>query len=110
YAARKLKEALTARGHEVTPERHKYDYLISLATHPARYGAETFAIIPEAKVITIYGGDARGLIYGALDLAEAVRNGTPLDQVKAAEAKPHLEFRGIKYNLPWETYRPSSAL
>src|SRR5690606_8815920 len=75
YAARKLKEALTARGHEVTPERHKYDYLISLATHPARYGAEAFAIIPESKVITIYGGDARGLIYGALELAEAVRNG-----------------------------------
>src|SRR5690606_36795680 len=62
YAARKLKEALTARGHEVTSERNKYDYLISLATHPARYGAEACAIIPEAKVITLYGGAARGLI------------------------------------------------
>lgn len=110
YAARKLGEALTERGYEVNPEHVGYDVLVSLAVNRDRLGPEAFAIVPEGKVITVHGGDLRGLIYGALALAETVRNGTPLEHVPAAEERPHLEFRGIKYNLPWDTYRPSSAL
>lgn len=110
YAARKLGEALAQAGHEVIAERAGYDVLVSLAVNSGRLGAEAFAIIPEGKFITIYGGDARGMIYGALSLAEALRNGARLQETQATEQRPHLEFRGIKYNLPWETYRPSSAL
>ncbi len=50
------------------------------------------------------------MIYGALALAEMLRNGTPLEEIKATQQQPSLEFRGIKFNLPWDTYRPSSAL
>jgi hypothetical protein len=110
YAARKLGEALTQSGYRIRREHTGYDYLVSLSVHPERLGAEAFAIIPEAKVITIYGGDRRGLIYGALALAEELRNGVRLEHVKPMEQAPHLEFRGIKFNLPWDTYRPSSAL
>ncbi len=110
YAARKVREALTSQGYEVTRDRTGYDHLISLALHPQRLQAEAFEIIPEHKVITVYGGDHRGLIYGALALAEALRNGTAIQEIKPAKDQPHLEFRGIKFNLPWETYRPSSAL
>ncbi len=110
YAARKLTSALQEVGHEVTAKRAGYDHLISLAVHRERLAAEAFAIIPEDKVVTIYGGDDRGMIYGALTLAEMLRNGTPLAKVEALQERPQLEFRGIKYNLPWETYRPSSAL
>jgi hypothetical protein len=110
YAARKLGEALAARNYEVIGSRTGYDHLVSLAVHPARLGAEAFSITPEGKVVTVYGGDDRGLIYGALALAEHLRNGASLADIEAEEASPKLEFRGIKYNLPWETYRPSSAL
>lgn len=110
YAARKLGEALSKQNHRVMPERSGYDRLISLAVNQHRLGAEAFAIVPEGKVITVYGGDLRGMIYGALALVEMLRNGTPLHEVTAVEQKPRLEFRGIKFNLPWETYRPSSAL
>jgi hypothetical protein len=110
YAACKLTDALIAKEYRVTDFRTDYDFLISLAVHPGRLGAEAFSIIPEGKVITIYGGDKRGLIYGALALAEHLRNGVSLEDVKREDGKPNLEFRGIKFNLPWETYRPSSAL
>jgi hypothetical protein len=110
YAARKLTSALRERGHEVSDQRTGYDRLISLAVHGARLPAEAFAVLPEGKVITVYGGDERGLVYGALSLIEALRNGTPLAGIQAHEERPHLEFRGIKFNLPWDTYRPSSAL
>jgi hypothetical protein len=110
YAARKLVEVLTEQKHTVLQDRTGYDRLISLAVNSSRLGAEAFAIIPEGKVITVYGGDLRGMIYGTLALIETLRSGTLLQDVKPAEEKPHLEFRGIKFNLPWETYRPSTAL
>ena len=66
---------------------------------------------PRGKTIAITGGDARGLIYGALALREQLLNGTPIEQDRSASReKPALPFRGIKFNTPWDTYRPSSAL
>src|SRR5215204_5497611 len=64
YSARKLNDALIQQKHEITRERSGYDRLVSLALNPVRLGSEAFAIIPEGKVITIYGGDLRGLTYG----------------------------------------------
>ena len=110
YAARRLGEALASRGHTVLSERAGCERLVSLTVNAHRLGPEAFAIVPEGKVITVRGGDERGMIYGALALAEIVRNGTSLADVSPTEQKPHLAFRGIKFNLPWETYRPSSAL
>jgi hypothetical protein len=110
YAARKLRASLNAAGHEVLRERKEYDYAVNLDVHPERLQAEAFSISAQDKVITVLGGDHRGLIYGTLELCEMLRNGTPLAELQPAQGKPHLEFRGIKYNLPWETYRPSSAL
>ncbi len=110
YAARKLTEALAERGYQVQQGRPGYDHLVSLAVHRERLRPEAFSIRPEGRVVAVTGGDARGLVYGALALAEQLRHGTPLDAVQAADEHPHLAFRGIKFNLPWETYRPSSAL
>ena len=110
YAAHKLYEELVGQGYSVSTKSTGYDYLISLAVNENRLEAEAFSILPEGKVITIYGGDNRGMIYGTLELVELLQNGTRLDEIKAVEQKPNLEFRGIKFNLPWETYRPSSAL
>ena len=110
YAARKLTDALIERQYDITDAHTDYDFLISLTVHPDQPGAEAYSIIPEGKIITISGGDRRGLIYGTLELVEFLRNGVFLDNVKREEGKPNLEFRGIKFNLPWHTYRPSSAL
>ncbi|HKE95011.1 MAG TPA: glycoside hydrolase family 20 zincin-like fold domain-containing protein, partial [Povalibacter sp.] len=109
YAARKLGEALTARGYKVSAAETPHDYLVRLAVN-SRLGPEAFAIVPEGKSIAVSGGDNRGLIYGALALAETVRSGTRLENVKASQDKPQLEFRGIKFNTPWDTYRSSTAL
>jgi hypothetical protein len=111
YAAKKLNAALSERGlpldvgHNDAESRQ-----IILAVDPARLQPEEFAIIPQGKLITITGGDNRGMIYGALALAEMLRNGARLEDLKAIDEKANLAFRAIKYNLPWSTYRPSSAL
>ncbi len=110
YATAKLSVALKQSGYGLQGTGPSYDYLISLALHPEKFEEEAFAIIPEGKVITVYGGDNRGLIYGTLSLVEALNNGVSLDNIKANQQRPALAFRGIKFNLPWQTYRPSTAL
>jgi Glycosyl hydrolase family 20, domain 2 len=110
YAARKLTTVLAERGYTLKSTEAGPDYEVRLVVDAPRLKAEAFSITPREKQITVSGGDPRGMIYGTLALAEMLRNGTGLGEIRATEQKPHLEFRGIKYNLPWSTYRPSSAL
>ncbi len=108
YAARKLGAALVAGGHSVRADRA--EYRVTLTVDSALAAAEGFSVTVSGKNIAVAGGDARGLIYGALAVAEQARNGTPPGKLRAFSGKPALEFRGIKFNTPWDTYRPSTAL
>jgi len=111
YAARRLGEALRDAGYEVRfTKRGAQGFVVRLAIQPERLPAEGFALTPARSTLAIAGGDGRGLIYGALAAAEGLRNGTPLEEIRASREAPHLEFRAIKFNTPWDTYRPSSAL
>jgi hypothetical protein len=107
YAARKLGAAFTTRGHSQGKEHA--DYRVTLAID-AQAPAEGFSVTVKGKNIAIAGGDARGLIYGALAVGEQMRNGIPIARLRDFSDKPALAFRGIKFNTPWDTYRPSSAL
>jgi len=110
YAAGRLDRALSESGYTVVRELAGSDYRIDLRIEDAALGKEAFAIVPTGRVITVSGGDGAGLVYGSLALVEALRNGTSLDEVRAERAAPRFPFRGIKHNLPWDTYRPSLAL
>jgi hypothetical protein len=123
YAAERLQKALAKKS---TP-----NYTIRLIIDSTLLGAESYSIDPgpqnstitgqnitttsqnittTGQNITITGGDARGLIYGSLALAEAVGNDQPLTQLRPTTEQPHLPFRAIKFDLPWDTYRHSYAL
>jgi len=109
YAAERLQKALAKKN---TP-----NFTIRLIIDSTRSGAESYSIDPGPQTntitgqnITITGGDARGLIYGSLALAEAVANGQALTRVRHSTGQPHLPFRAIKFDLPWDTYRHSYAL
>ena len=110
YAARKLGAALTDHGYSLQEARTGADLTITLTLNRQALGAESFSITRKNRGIAIAGGDHRGLIYGALALREQLLNGTPLEKTQPARAQPALAFRGIKFNTPWDTYRPSSAL
>jgi hypothetical protein len=110
YAAKMLEKALLEQEYSVLEEQTGYDYLISIAVNTVNLGSEAYSIIPEGKIITIYGGDHRGMIYGSLSVAESIRNGTSLKNIKKSSESPHNALRAIKHNTPWYTYRPSSAL
>src|SRR6185295_7432732 len=106
YASRRLREALDSPG--VMPAQGA-NAVIELRVDKD-LGAEAFSIRASGRNFTIVGGDSRGLIYGALELREQLLDGTPLDAVAPTHSKPALAFRGIKFNTPWDSYRPSTAL
>ncbi|HEU4780845.1 MAG TPA: hypothetical protein VFS58_13265 [Steroidobacteraceae bacterium] len=103
YAARKLGEVLNGVS-------ASDGFRVTLKTSSKSLNPEAFTIAPDGMNIVITGADARGLIYGALALREQLLNGTPIGKITATKEQPALPFRGIKFNTPWDTYRPSSAL
>ncbi len=108
YAANALKKTLKENGYTV--KQGNGSYQVNFAIDGTQLVAEAFAISSEGKKIDITGGDERGLIYGALSLAEDIRNGLTLDECKQKNEKPRLTLRAVKYDLPWDTYRHSEAL
>jgi hypothetical protein len=110
YAARKLGEALTLLGHTVSEEELADARVIELSIDAQTLASEAFEVTRRGSRISVVGGDQRGLIYGALALREQLRNRTSLQRIRNTRQSPHLPFRGIKFNTPWDTYRPSSAL
>lgn len=58
------------------------------------------------RTITVRGADASGVMYGGLDVAEAIRTGT-LDSLKDSDHTPHIAQRGIKFNLPLDVRTPT---
>ncbi len=106
YASRRLREAVESAG--VLPATGKH--AVFELRIDAALGAEAFAIRRKDRTFQVFGGDERGLIYGALALREQLLDGTSIDAIADTTARPALAFRGIKFNTPWDTYRPSSAL
>ena len=109
YAADVLKKSLTKKGY-IIDNNSKPDYTISLKLNATSLGKEAYALGLEGKNITIEGGDGSGVIYGSLSLAEDLASGIPLEKIKKRSEAPNLPFRGIKFDLPWDTYRHSYSL
>jgi hypothetical protein len=63
---------------------------------------EGFAIHPSSKKKLIYvvGADARGAMYGELDVTERIEMGGKLSDIKAKTEKPAMPIRSLKINMP----------
>lgn len=77
---------------------------------PAQIGEQGYALRRVARAgntaIAVLAEDAAGAMYGAMDVAEALRLNQLSDLVDSAQ-KPHLERRGIKFNIPLDARTPS---
>lgn len=58
------------------------------------------------NIIAIFGDDANGAMYGALDVSEALKIGT-YSKLTNVEKTPHIAQRGIKFNIPLDLRTPS---
>ena len=55
----------------------------------------------------VIGADASGAMYGALELAETVQIAGTLKGISDRLVNPHLDGRGIKFNIPLDARTPS---
>ncbi|MES2647958.1 MAG: hypothetical protein V4717_13850 [Bacteroidota bacterium] len=108
YAAQVLKKALLQKGYSL--EKSNNGFVISLNINAKLLESEAFSVLPGATKITITGGDDRGIIYGSFAVAEAISNGTRLENITSIHEKPNYPLRAVKFDLPWDTYRHSLAL
>ena len=70
-------------------------------------GAQEYIINREGKSISVSGGDANGLMYAGLELAEAIQDGKKLTKIGKITGKPYIPYRGIKFNIPLDARTPS---
>ena len=108
FAAERLKVSISQQGYILNGKQP--DYQIILEQNTAGLEQEEYLILPEGKTIFIKSGDGAGIIYGIFSLLEDLKSGTLIQNIKKKTEKPRLPFRGIKYDLPWDTYRHSYAL
>jgi hypothetical protein len=108
YAADRLGKALLSKGYLLKDQTP--DFVINLSLDSGNLVKEAFSILIKGKIISIKGGDENGLLYGSLSISEDIRNGIPLQKIKARSESANLPFRAIKFNLPWDSYRKSYAI
>jgi len=83
---------------------------VRVVSDDPRVGPDGFALARVGDQWVVSGGNERGAMYGLLDLAEQVRQGTPLARIEPKTERARLEFRTIKFNLPFAAYRTSPTL
>lgn len=68
---------------------------------------EEYQISRKGNTILAKGGDANGLMYAGLELAENIQDGKNLLQISNLSDKPYMPYRGIKFNFPLDARTPS---
>ena len=107
----KLQEALRAKGFEIAASAAQADYVILAGIGPSATLQEWKAPVPAGRealtiwrgryrnkpAIALRGGDARGLMYAALDTADRIAwsSADPFQYVRNTTEKPYLAERGI---------------
>lgn len=109
YAESVVKSALEETGYTVLTSDGLSAFAITLDESKS-LEKEAFSITVADKAIALSGGGRRGLIYAAFEFRDQLRATPKLDDLVDAAKTPALGFRAIKHNLPWESYRSSSAL
>ena len=74
-------------------------------------GFEAFTVSVDVTdlplAVTITGGDSDGVLYGVMEVLEQLQTRGAVEPVGQS---PRLEFRAIKFNLPYVPYREGTAL
>ncbi|MEI6275098.1 MAG: hypothetical protein WCP08_03865 [Prolixibacteraceae bacterium] len=105
--------------HEKSPELADILVLTSKVLIDKFNLAEEFTSIkPEGFVIkkllenkiAIISPDQTGAMYGILDVAEQLQMGKSVTSISEKKINPALKIRGIKFNLPWNSYRTDESL
>lgn len=83
---------------------------VQVISDDADLGPDGFALVRAGDLMVVRAGNERGAMYALLDMAEQVWQGTPLTRIEPKSERARLEFRTIKFNLPFSAYRTSPTI
>ena len=63
-----------------------------------------------ANKLVLAASDQNGAMYGIMDIATQLQMSKTLNDLEEKTISPALGFRGIKFNLPWDSYRTDTSL
>ncbi len=69
-----------------------------------------YSLIKESDELFLSANAHRGAQYGLLDIAEQLSQGSTWSELNNKTITPHYPLRGIKFNLPWFSYRSGKNL
>lgn len=104
FAVSEIKAAATKANFDIAES--KGDITVSFLLDEA-LGEQSYRIAKDEKTITVTGGDAVGLMYGGLDVAEALNMHGNFDKLEAREHHPHVQYRGVSVRPPMDLRTPS---
>ncbi|MCK4920881.1 MAG: hypothetical protein KAS71_07535, partial [Bacteroidales bacterium] len=105
-AIEKFKELAKTGAYEISST--KPDLVITGKTDTLLGSSEAFHIRQEGNTISLTGGGATGLVYALNDVRRCISRGKT--QIPEKDETPQYDFRALKFNLPWASYRRSEAL
>jgi hypothetical protein len=109
FAAEEIRREAEARGMTLGHDSHATRVVLTVEKE-GNAAAQSYGIRVQSedgrRVITVRGADETGVMYGGLDVAEAIRTGT-LDLLRDSDHTPHIKQRGIKFNLPLDVRTPT---
>ena len=76
---------------------------------PQKLKSEGFLLERNKSQTMIAGADDVGLLYGVYEIIERMEMGNT-GSITTFVSEPKFAFRGIKFNLPWSTYRVHESL
>lgn len=108
YALGRLEHAMSQGGDTLARTPGEADLVVRSGN--SAVSPDGYALTRKGAGLVVEGGGVRGAMYGVLDVAEQIRQGAPLEKMGESRLSPRLEFRAIKFNLPFAAYRTSLAL
>jgi hypothetical protein len=105
FGIRKLDAALHQHGDTLKRIDVAAGAAVVVRSENAAAGPDGFSLIREGGTLAIAGGDSRGAMYGLLEVAEQIHLGAPLEKIAARTVSPRMQFRAVKFNLPFASYR-----
>lgn len=105
-AVEKFKEMDHTNGIEFSTSNP--DLVISGKIDTSLKSEEAYRIRQDGKNITVTGGGTTGLVYGLYEVRKHLSEGKT--KIQVTDQTPHYDFRAIKFNLPWSSYRKGEAL
>lgn len=86
------------------------DLTLRLVEQSSEEVNDGYSLSKDRRTFILSAECERGLLYGMMDVAAALKQGMNWDDLEEKTVKAHYPFRAIKFNLPWYSYRSGKNL